>query len=180
MGLPALGLYELRCEKTCPRGFRPGPTQTRLLNHTRWLETGNFVFRKYRDCTIYVAKIKGADQLRGYRQADLRLCFLLMQKKNGFLTTRLILCLYKNINTFRHSLGSCKLNFIWNLLQPVGIDICINGVGHMTMMAAMPIYGRNHISQLGERLTLDGKVESSVLTRGVMLSPLARHFIPIA
>ena len=26
---------ELRCEKSCLRGFRPGPTQTRLYNHRR-------------------------------------------------------------------------------------------------------------------------------------------------
>ena len=31
-------IYEPRCEKTGLRGFRPGPTQTRLYNHTRWLE----------------------------------------------------------------------------------------------------------------------------------------------
>ena len=29
---------EPRCEKTGLRGFRPGPTQTRLCNHSRWLE----------------------------------------------------------------------------------------------------------------------------------------------
>ena len=29
---------EPRSEKTGLRGFRPGPTQTRLYNHTRWLE----------------------------------------------------------------------------------------------------------------------------------------------
>ena len=34
---------------------------------------------------------KGADQLRGYRETDLRLCFLHMQK-SGFLITRLIYC----------------------------------------------------------------------------------------
>ena len=33
---------------------------------------------------------KGADQLRGYREADLRLCFRIC-KKTGFLMTRLIL-----------------------------------------------------------------------------------------
>ena len=34
---------------------------------------------------------KGADQLRGYREADLRLCFRkCKKKKNGFLMTRLI------------------------------------------------------------------------------------------
>ena len=31
-------LYEPRCEKTGLRGFRPGPTQTRLYSHRRWLE----------------------------------------------------------------------------------------------------------------------------------------------
>ena len=31
-------LNEARCEKTGLLGFRPGPTQTRLYNHTRWLE----------------------------------------------------------------------------------------------------------------------------------------------
>ena len=29
---------EPRCEKTGLRGFRPGPTQTGLYNHTKWLE----------------------------------------------------------------------------------------------------------------------------------------------
>ena len=29
---------EPRCEKTGLRGFRPGPTQTGLYNHRRWLE----------------------------------------------------------------------------------------------------------------------------------------------
>ena len=31
------------------------------------------------DCTIRVAKNKGADQLRRYREADLRLCFRICQ-----------------------------------------------------------------------------------------------------
>ena len=30
--------YELLHEKTCLQGFRPGPTQTRLYRHRRWLE----------------------------------------------------------------------------------------------------------------------------------------------
>ena len=49
---------EPRCEKTCIRTFRPGPTQTGLYSHRRWLEAGNFGFRKKRDCSIYVAKAK--------------------------------------------------------------------------------------------------------------------------
>ena len=39
-------------------GLRPGPTQTRLYSHRRWIEAWNFGFRKQRDCTIYVAKTK--------------------------------------------------------------------------------------------------------------------------
>ena len=50
--------YEPRCEKTGLRGFRPGPTQTRLYSHSRLLEVRNFGFRKYRDCSIHVAKTK--------------------------------------------------------------------------------------------------------------------------
>ena len=47
--------HEQRDEKTCLRGFRPGPTQTGLYNHQRRLEAGNFGFRKKKDFTIYVA-----------------------------------------------------------------------------------------------------------------------------
>ena len=31
-------ILEPRCEKTCLCGFRPGPTQTGLCSHKRWLE----------------------------------------------------------------------------------------------------------------------------------------------
>ena len=39
-------IYEPLCEKTGLRGFRPGPTQTRLYSHRRWLDARNFGFRK--------------------------------------------------------------------------------------------------------------------------------------
>ena len=39
-------------------GFRPGPTQTGLYRHRRWLEAGNFGFRKKKNFTIRVAKAK--------------------------------------------------------------------------------------------------------------------------
>ena len=39
-------------------GVRPGPTQTGLCSHRRWLEAWNFTFRKKRKCTIQVAKTK--------------------------------------------------------------------------------------------------------------------------
>ena len=45
-------LYEPVREKTnnLQIGFRPGPTQTGLYSHRRWLEAGNFGFRKKRNC----------------------------------------------------------------------------------------------------------------------------------
>ena len=33
-----LDLFKTRCEKTGLRGFRPGPTQTGLYSHRRWIE----------------------------------------------------------------------------------------------------------------------------------------------
>ena len=51
-------LYEPRCEKTGLRGFRPGLTQTRLYSFRRLLDAFNFGFRKWRGCTICVAKTK--------------------------------------------------------------------------------------------------------------------------
>ena len=45
-------------EKNQQYRFRPGPTQTGLYSHRRWLEAGNFKFRKRTNCTILVAKTK--------------------------------------------------------------------------------------------------------------------------
>ena len=81
---------EPRHGKTCCRGFRRGVTQTGLYSHRIWLEDWTFRFRKLRECTIYVAKNKGADQLRGYHAADLRLC-LRIYKTTGVHMKRLVL-----------------------------------------------------------------------------------------
>ena len=51
-------IIEPRSEKTGLRGFPPDTTQTGLYSSTRWLEARNFVYRKKRDGTIYVAKTK--------------------------------------------------------------------------------------------------------------------------
>ena len=51
-------LFELLRKKTCLRGSRPGPTQTKMYSLRRMLEARNFGFRKKRDCAIYVAKEK--------------------------------------------------------------------------------------------------------------------------
>ena len=45
-------------EKTNNLCFRPCPTKTGLYKHRRWLEAGNFRFRKKRNCTVHVAKTK--------------------------------------------------------------------------------------------------------------------------
>ena len=48
-----------RMKKKNNLGFRPGPTQTGLYSHKRWLlEAENFGFRKKRNCTIRVVKTK--------------------------------------------------------------------------------------------------------------------------
>ena len=61
---------------------------------------------------------KGADQLRGYREADLSLCFRIC-KKAGFLTTRLICSsslgtvIGSKINSLHK--GSHDVNLVWCL-----------------------------------------------------------------
>ena len=81
-------IYEPRYEKTGLRGFRPGPTQTGLCSHRRWLETRNFGFRKKRNCTIRVAKTKA---LISFPVTAKLICvFVSHIQKAGFLRTRLI------------------------------------------------------------------------------------------
>ena len=50
--------FESVRQETKNLDFRPGLTQTSLYSHRRWLEAGNFVFRKWRNCSILVAKTK--------------------------------------------------------------------------------------------------------------------------
>ena len=82
--------------KTGLRGFRPGPTQIRLPPLRKLLEAWNFVFRKERDCTIRCSENKGPDQLRGYREADLCLCFRIC--KNPVFSRRGSYYMHRNIN----------------------------------------------------------------------------------
>ena len=74
--------------KTCLRSFRPGRTQTGRHSHRRWLEAGNFGFRKKRDCTIYVAKTKAL--ISCAVTAKLTCAFVFPYAKSFFLMTRLI------------------------------------------------------------------------------------------
>ena len=63
--------------------------QTGLYNHRRWLEAGNFGFRKKRDSSIYVAKTKALIICAVTAQLICGFVFAYMQK-DGFLLTRLI------------------------------------------------------------------------------------------
>ena len=67
-------MHEPCCEKVFGVSdqvrHKPGCT----CSHRRWLEAGNIRFWEKRDCSISVVN-KGADQIRGYHEADLRLCF---------------------------------------------------------------------------------------------------------
>ena len=73
-------------------GFRPRLTQIRLCSYRRWLEAWNFEGLYY----LY-SENKGADQLRGYREADLRLRFrickmLIFSWRGSFIETISIVC----------------------------------------------------------------------------------------
>ena len=72
------GLNEPRCEKTGIRGFRPGPTQTaRAVQPQKMVRGLKFRIKVVEGLHYPYSENKGADQLCGYRTADLRLCFRL-------------------------------------------------------------------------------------------------------
>ena len=65
----------LDVSKTGLRGFRPGLTQSGLYSHKKMARTLKFRIWKAEGLYYPSGENKGADQLRGYRKADLRLCF---------------------------------------------------------------------------------------------------------
>ena len=68
-------ILEPRHEKTGLRGFRPGPTQTGLFSHRSRLEAWNLAISRRGIVLSRNSENKGANQLRSYCEADLRLCF---------------------------------------------------------------------------------------------------------
>ena len=74
-GIAGIILNEPVHEKTNNLGFRPGLTQTSLYSHRSMLEASNFGFTKKKDTYYPCSENKGAYELRGYREADLRLYF---------------------------------------------------------------------------------------------------------
>ena len=65
------------CVRKPTIGVRPGPTQTGLYSHRRWLEAEKFWIWKVEKMYYLCSENKGADQLRSYCEADLHLCFRL-------------------------------------------------------------------------------------------------------
>ena len=59
-------------DKTCHQGFQTAPTKTELYCHGRWLEA---LIKKVDELYYLCSENKGADQVRNYCTADLRLCF---------------------------------------------------------------------------------------------------------
>ena len=50
-------------------------------------------------------------------------------------------------NISYETIGPMKLKFHVETPLEEGTKVCSNGPGHMTKMAAMPIYGKNHLLQ---------------------------------
>ena len=73
-------MNEPRHEKTIIRVFLPGPTQSELYRHIALLEL-EISDLESRGIILSISEQKGADQLRGYRTADLRLCFCLCENQ---------------------------------------------------------------------------------------------------
>ena len=71
--------YEPRCEKTGFRGFRPGPTH-RAVQLQKIVRDLKFRIQIEEELQYLYSENKGADQLRSYCAADLRLCFRICKK----------------------------------------------------------------------------------------------------
>ena len=75
-----LSRNEPRCEKTGLRGFRPGPHTNRAVLPQKMARGLKFRIQEVEGLYYPCNENKGADQLRGYREADLRLCFRICKK----------------------------------------------------------------------------------------------------
>ena len=68
-------------------GCRTSPTQTELYKDSRWLEAGNFGFRKCRNCTVHEPKTKALVSFTV--SVKLILAFVFAYAKCSFLMMRL-------------------------------------------------------------------------------------------
>ena len=99
IALPQEGMFsafEVRREKTCILGFQPGLTQTRLYSYM--LKISNLESREIVLCRVN----KAADQLRGYRTADLSLCFCMCKKQFSHDVAHIIIHLPSNFSMSRN------------------------------------------------------------------------------
>ena len=84
-------VFEPCHNKTCLWGFQPGPTQTGLYSHRRWLEACNFGFRN-----IFVAKTKALISCGVTAQLDSEPLFSHMQKADVLMTRLFLWCFKQN------------------------------------------------------------------------------------
>ena len=67
-------IYEPRCEKTDPRGIRPGPTQSGLCNHRNACSSSFTLKRTYFEPRLEEKKLLFAHTCKRKSEADQRLC----------------------------------------------------------------------------------------------------------
>ena len=96
-------LYEPVHETTNNFGFRPGVTQSRLYSHRRWIEPGNFGFRKKGNCTFRVAKTK---VLISFAVTAKLICVFVFAYADCWFS-----------HAAAHILGSCYLLLLSNVLK---------------------------------------------------------------
>ena len=81
--------FESFRDKPCFRGLSTRSDTNRAVQSQKMARGSKFRIKKGEGLYYICSDNKGADQLRGYRAADLRLCFRLYAKK-GFIMTQLI------------------------------------------------------------------------------------------
>ena len=118
--------FEPRRQKTGLRGFRPGPTQTGLYSHRRWLR--DLKFRIWKAEALYYpsGENKGADQLRGHREADLRLCFRIC--KNPVFSRRGSFCICLVFQGFQQGKARTSLPASWCLRFSEILVLYVEGI----------------------------------------------------
>ena len=75
-----LRVSEPRCKKSRSSGFPTRSDTNRAVQSLNMARGLKFRFQKVEGLYYPCSENKGADQLRGYREADLRLCFRIYKK----------------------------------------------------------------------------------------------------
>ena len=78
--LTCLCTFEPRSEKKRSSGFPTRPDTNRAVQSQKMARGLKFRIQEEEGLYYLCSENKGADQLRGYREADLRLCFRICKK----------------------------------------------------------------------------------------------------